>query len=209
MSPGVAGRALGGAVAIDPSGDSTVTWYDGNGIEAASRTSGTSFGPAQVLAGAEARLPTLADGSNLAGGNGDVLAAMPIEGGSGTRIVAALRPAGASFESPVTVEEVPAGSEPNEPKGAIDAAGDSAVLVWGYYDDGFGPGTIRAALTGGTPGGGEEHTPPPGSGSGTSKTMPGTGKAHAVRCKKGFKKKRVHGKTKCVKPQKKHRHKKH
>lgn len=202
---GASGKTFPQGVAIGPNGEATATWFDSNGFEAAYRPAAGSFGSPQTIS-AEGFGRTLASGSSFAAGNGDLLAPMVLEPAENSYMVAAaLRPAGAGFEAPAAVETVPGGGEPSEPEAAIDAAGDSAALVWGYY----GSGTIRAALTGINPVPEEGGQKPPGGGPGPSEPAPAPIKKRTLKCKKGFKKKKVHGKAKCVKVKKKKKRRHH
>jgi hypothetical protein len=205
VSLGAGERSYPEDVAIGPGGEATDIWVDEAGLSGAWRSPGGSFSAAQILS-AEAWQGALADGSNLAGASGDVLAGLLLENGSGgQRVAASLRSPGGSFEAPTTLEQVPAGTyDAYSLGGAIDANGDAAVVAWADYQGANAfeeaPGAIRAALAGAVGSGGTQGpTPTP---------VPKPKPHKPLKCKKGTKKKKVHGKTRCVK-KKHHRKKKH
>ncbi|HEY2637165.1 MAG TPA: hypothetical protein VGI54_07255, partial [Solirubrobacteraceae bacterium] len=147
-SLGAAGVSFADRVAVAPSGEATVTFFDADGLEWASRPVAGAFSARHLLSASSVEDTLVA--SNAAGASGAVLGGL----GFTDHIGAALRPAGGSFGAVGTVAALAGGSEADALDGAIDAAGDDAVLAWPQSPGGV-PGPIRAALTG-TP-----VTPPP------------------------------------------------
>ncbi len=203
VSLGTGERSFPQDVAIGPNGEATDIWVDEAGLGGAWRPLGGSFSAAQTLS-AEAWEGKLAAGSNLAGANGDVLAGMLLYNSNEEEsVTATLRPPGGSFEAPKMLEKTPAGTYNGFTlSGAIDASGDSAVLAWAASQGEFeAPGAIRVALAGAVGSGGGTPTPTP------SPEPKPHGGAH--KCRKGTSRKKVHGKTRCVKKKKHHKKKHH
>ncbi len=154
LSLGASGRSFADQVAIGPTGESTATWIDSNGLRTASRPLGGSFGAQHLLAAAEVG-DALASSSNATGANGSVLAGLLLDdsfNGTHEQVAAALRPAGGTFGTAAAIEQVPSGTffDMSSLDASIDKSADSAVLAWAEYTGGNAfdptPGAIRVAL---------------------------------------------------------------
>lgn len=223
------GAASTAAVAVDGAATATVVYQAGAGdtaVFAATRSSGGSFGQPDQLSSAG----DSGDATVAVTPGGAAVAAWTRFNGSKETVEASRRPAGADFGSPTTLSTGSSGPiAANLAAAGIDAAGNSTVL-WQRAEF-FGVVFAATYSTGVTPpddgggdgddgGGGDNNGDGGGGGGGdtggaqtptaspvTTASAPKPA-AKPLKCRRGFKKKKVGGKPKCVKkPAKAKKHK--
>lgn len=126
-------------VAVDRQGTATAVWQRGTSVQTATRPAGGAWGAPQTLGATSGTMPSIA-----AGDNGAAVVAWAATTGGQSRIATALRPAGvAAFEAPTMVSAA-SGTIYLNPRVAMDAAGDVAVLWQRRYE--VVPGTFRYVM---------------------------------------------------------------
>lgn len=125
-------EAMSPHAAIDPGGNAVAVWtrHDGvvDRVQAAARPRGGSFGPPQTIsaAGSESSQPHVALGPE-----GEALAVWQTEGGTSSRIQAAIRPPGGGFGPDESISA--ANQSASGPRVVRDSAGNAAA-VWSRFE---------------------------------------------------------------------------
>ncbi|MCO5315232.1 MAG: hypothetical protein M9938_03595 [Solirubrobacterales bacterium] len=116
-------------IAFGPDGSATAVWlYQGQGIQAATRPPGGSFGTPQdlVAVGFNAQTPQVGIGAD-----GTTVAVWSRSNGSNYVIEAATRPPGGSFGPPESLSA--AGQTANQPQVAVGPDG-TTIVIWGRFN---------------------------------------------------------------------------